>query len=84
MFEERSPIYQFIPGRTRWSNKKMKTADKYEILVVEDNPTERAAIEQLLTGAGYNVKLTDSAEKALNFVDEGIDCVIAGVISGDI
>ncbi len=62
----------------------MKTADKYEILVVEDNPTERAAIEQLLTGAGYNVKLTDSAEKALNFVDEGIDCVIAGVISGDI
>jgi DNA-binding NtrC family response regulator len=62
----------------------MKTADQYEILVIEDDPTQRAALEQLLTNAGYNVKLTDSAEKALHFVDEGIDCVIAGVISGDI
>ena len=62
----------------------MKTADQYEILVIEDDPTQRAALDQLLTNAGYNVKLTDSAEKALHFVDEGIDCVIAGVISGDI
>ncbi|MGC8561463.1 MAG: sigma-54-dependent transcriptional regulator [Phycisphaerae bacterium] len=61
-----------------------KSADHYEILVIEDNPTQRAALERLLTNAGYNVKTTDSAEKALIYVGEGIDCVIAGVISGDI
>lgn len=62
----------------------MKTTDRYEILVIEDDITQRAALDRLLTDAGYKVKTTDSAEKALSFVDEGIDCVVAGVISGDI
>ena len=62
----------------------MKTTDEYKILVIEDNPTQRAALESLLTHAGYNVKLTDSAEKAVRFVEAGIDCVIAHLISGDL
>ncbi len=62
----------------------MKTTDEYEILVIEDNPTQRATLEGLLTQAGYNVKLADSAERALRFVEEGIDCVIAHMIPGDI
>lgn len=65
------------------SEKKNQT-DQYEILVIEDHPAQRAALEQLLTNAGYNVKTTDSAEKALSYVGEGIDCVVAGVISGDV
>ena len=60
------------------------TGNQREILVIEDNPTQRAALERLLSHAGYNVKTTDSAEKALSYVGEGIDCVVAGVISGDI
>ena len=62
----------------------MTSPDQYEILVIEDNPTQRSALEQVLTEAGYNVKTTNSVEKALNFVQEGIDCVVAGVVSGDI
>ena len=62
----------------------MKTTEHLEILVIEDNPTERAAMERLLTQAGYNVKVTDSIEKALDFVDQGIDGIVAGVIAGDI
>ncbi|MGC8541555.1 MAG: hypothetical protein ACP5QA_13130 [Phycisphaerae bacterium] len=62
----------------------MKTTDQYQIVVIEDNPAQRAALEGLLTGAGYNVKLTDSAERALRFVEEEIDCVIAHVTSGSI
>ena len=62
----------------------MKTTEHLEILVIEDNPTERAAMERLLTQAGYNVKVTDSIEKALDFVDRGIDGIVAGVIAGDI
>ncbi len=66
------------------TSQKSDQTDQYEILVIEDNPSQRAALEQLLTNAGYVVKTTDSAEKALSFVGEGIDCVVAGVISGDI
>ena len=66
------------------TSEKTKQTDQYEILVIEDNPSQRAALERLLTNAGYVVKTTDSAEKALSFVGEGIDCVVAGVISGDI
>ncbi len=62
----------------------MKTKDHFEILVIEDNPSERTAMERLLTDAGYNVKLTDSVEKALDFVDQGVDGIVAGVIAGDI
>ena len=62
----------------------MKTTDRYKILVIEDDLTRRAALDRLLTDAGYEVKTTDSAEKALSFVDEGIDCVVTGVIPGDI
>ncbi len=58
--------------------------DEYQILVIEDNPTQRAALERVLTEAGYNVKTTDSVDKAIHMVGEGIDFVIAGVISGDI
>ena len=84
VLEKRSPAYPFIPRPTLWGKKDMKPTAQYEILVIEDNPTQRAALERILTEAGYNVKLTDSAEKALRFVEDGIDCVIAGVISGDI
>ena len=84
VLEKRSPTYPFIPRPTLWGKKDMKPTAQYEILVIEDNPTQRAALERILTEAGYNVKLTDSAEKALRFVEAGIDCVIAGVISGDI
>lgn len=62
----------------------MANADQYEILIIEDNPTQRATLEKLLTEAGYNVKTTNSIEKALDFVQDGIDCVVAGVITGDI
>ncbi len=62
----------------------MNSRNEFEILIIEDQPTERAAVERLLTEAGYNVKTTDSAEKALRFVGEGIDCVVAGVVSGAI
>jgi DNA-binding NtrC family response regulator len=62
----------------------MPNLDQYKILVIEDNPSQRLALEQVLTEAGYDVKTTNSVEKALDFVQDGIDCVVAGLISGDI
>lgn len=62
----------------------MKTNDKYQVIVIEDNPTERAALEQVLTEAGYHVKTADSVDHAVRLIGEGIDFVVAGVLSGDI
>lgn len=58
--------------------------DRYHILLLEDNSARRAELEKLLTSAGYRVKATGSTEKALDFVRDGIDCVITGIISGDV
>ena len=62
----------------------MKTSAQYDILVIEDDLAHRTALARLLTDAGYNVKIADSADNALSFVHAGIDCVVAGVISGEI
>ena len=62
----------------------MTPVDQFGILVIENDLAEREAIVRLLAGAGYAVKSTDCAENALSYMGEGIDCVVAGVSSGDL
>jgi two-component system, NtrC family, response regulator HydG len=54
------------------------------ILVVEDSETERRAISQILKSEGFGVFAAEDAERALSYVDEGVDLVISDVRLGDV
>jgi DNA-binding NtrC family response regulator len=54
------------------------------ILVVEDSEMERRAISQVLKSEGYNVFMAEDADRALSYVDEGVDLVISDVRLGDL
>ena len=54
------------------------------ILVVEDSETERRAITQILKSEGFNVFSAEDADRALSYVEEGVDLVISDVRLGDV
>ncbi|HEV7302292.1 MAG TPA: sigma-54 dependent transcriptional regulator [Tepidisphaeraceae bacterium] len=54
------------------------------VLVVEDNETERRAISQLLKAEGYTVFGSESADKALSYLEENIDVVLSDLYMGDV
>ena len=54
------------------------------ILVVEDQPTERAALMKLLRAQGHEVMGCESADKALGYVEEDIDVVLADLYLGEV
>ena len=54
------------------------------LLVVEDHEVERKAVSQLLRNEGYNVFCAENADKALGYMDEGIDVVLSDLYMGDV
>ena len=54
------------------------------LLVVEDHEIERKAVSQLLRNEGYNVFCAENADKALGYMDEGIDVVLSDLYMGDV
>ena len=54
------------------------------ILVVEDHPTERQALTKLLRAHGHDVMACESADKALGYVEEQIDVVLADLNLGEV
>ncbi len=54
------------------------------LLVVEDQDSERKAIAQLLRIDGYTVFAAESADKALSYIEEGIDVVLSDLHMGDV
>jgi DNA-binding NtrC family response regulator len=54
------------------------------ILIVEDNDPERRAITQILKGEGFNVFSAEDADRALSYIEEGMDLVISDVRLGDV
>lgn len=53
-------------------------------MVVEDQDTERKAIAQLLKLDGYTVYSAESADKALSYIEEGVDVVLSDLHMGDV
>jgi len=53
------------------------SGSKPRILVVEDKPSEREALERLLKLEHYEVETADSAKQALTFLHEPVDLVIS-------
>jgi DNA-binding NtrC family response regulator len=53
------------------------------ILVVEDKQNERLAIARLLEQEDYALKLAESPEQAISFLDEQIDLVISDLRMGE-
>jgi len=51
---------------------------------VEDQDSERKAIAQLLRIDGYTVFAAESADKALSYIEEGIDVVLSDLHMGDV
>jgi len=56
----------------------------HKILIVDDEANERTALSRILSNAGYEVKTTESADKALSFMDESIDFVLTDLEMGDV
>src|SRR5687767_8778029 len=54
------------------------------VLVVEDQETERKALSQLLKTEGFQVYGAENADKALGYVDEGMDVVLSDLHMGDV
>src|SRR5262245_66477608 len=46
------------------------------ILVVDDDPSMLAALEALLSSAGYEAVVAPSGKEALGFLDAGIEAVV--------
>ena len=59
-------------------------ANAGRVLVVEDQEVERRAISQILKAEGFTVFGAESADKALGYVDEGIDVVLSDLHMGDV
>jgi two-component system, NtrC family, response regulator HydG len=54
------------------------------VLVVEDQEAERRALSQLLKAEGFTVFGAENADKALGYVDEGMDVVLSDLHMGDV
>src|SRR5690349_21755074 len=54
------------------------------VLVVEDHESERRALMQLLKSDGFAVFGAENADKALGYIDEGIDVVLSDLHMGDV
>jgi DNA-binding NtrC family response regulator len=59
-------------------------SNRGRILVVEDQEGERKALSQLLKSEGFTVFGAENADKALGYVDEGIDVVLSDLHMGDV
>jgi two-component system, NtrC family, response regulator HydG len=57
-------------------------SDKPRILIVEDQESERSALERVLRVAQYDVATAASAEEALDWRDQSIDMVISDLRMG--
>jgi DNA-binding NtrC family response regulator len=57
-------------------------SDSHRILVVEDQESERRALERVLRLAQYDVATANSAEEALDWRDQKIDLVISDLRMG--
>ncbi|MCL2648201.1 MAG: sigma-54 dependent transcriptional regulator [Phycisphaerales bacterium] len=62
----------------------MSQASDHKILIVEDDPNERAGLQRLLSEAGYQISTADSADKAMGYMDESIDFVVTDLQLGDV
>ena len=54
------------------------------VLVVEDHEPERRAVSQILKSQGFTVFGSESADKAMGYIDENIDIVISDLNMGDV
>ena len=54
------------------------------VLVVEDHEPERRAVSHILKSEGFTVFGSESADKALGYIDEKIDIVISDLNMGDV
>src|SRR5215213_5342920 len=64
-------------ARSRMSN-------QGRVLVVEDHESERRAVMQILKSEGLSVYGAENADKALGYIDEGIDVVLTDLHMGDV
>jgi len=54
------------------------------VLVVEDRENERRAISSILKSEGLTVFGVENADKALGYLDEGIDVVLSDLHLGEV
>lgn len=54
------------------------------LLVVEDHEAERRAVSQVLRNEGYTVFTAENADKAMGYLEEGVDLVLSDLYMGDV
>ena len=55
-----------------------------KLLIVEDNAVERNGMAKLLRRAGFTTFAAESGDKAIGYVEEGIDVVLTDLHMGDV
>ena len=60
------------------------SASAGRVLVVEDHEPERRAVSHILKAEGFTVFGSESADKALGYIEENIDIVISDLNMGDV
>lgn len=62
----------------------MNPSTGYKVLIVEDESNERASLGRLIAESGYQTHTADSADKAMSYLDEGMDFVLTDLKMGDV
>ena len=55
-----------------------------KVLIVEDNQIERQGLQKLLRRVGFEVYAAEDPDKALGYVDEGVEVVLSDLHMGDL
>ncbi len=55
-------------------------ADEYEVLIVEDSPTQAERLRRLIQSAGYRVRVASNGQRALNLIRERLPQLIVSDI----
>jgi DNA-binding NtrC family response regulator len=55
-----------------------------KVLIVEDNAVERQALQKILRAAGFDAYAAEGPDKALGYIDEGVDVVLSDLHMGDL
>ena len=59
-------------------------ARRGRVLIVEDNANERRGLTQLLRHGGFEVYAAENPDKAIGYIDDGIDVVLSDMHMGDL
>ena len=79
-----APSSKSSNGSSNGSSDAADGESRGKLLIVEDNAVERNGMAKLLRRAGFTTFAAESGDKAIGYVEEGIDVVLSDLHMGDV